>query len=75
MVVAELISGAQSVETRSTIGELLQEAPVHPTPVAHWIAVGELRRNLRAKGLEVSTPDAHIAQCALDRDALNEVST
>ena len=70
LVIAELISGAQTLAARAAIGELLQEAPVHPTPLGHWIAVGELRRNLRRKGLEVSTPDAHIAQCALDRDAL-----
>jgi predicted nucleic acid-binding protein len=35
-----------------------------------WIRVGELRRSLRDKGLSISTPDAHIAQCALDRDAV-----
>jgi predicted nucleic acid-binding protein len=28
--------------------------------------VGELRRKVRAKGLSISTPDAHVAQCALD---------
>jgi predicted nucleic acid-binding protein len=70
MVVSELISGAQSPGDRLTIGELLQETPLHPTPLEHWIAVGELRRQLRRRGLEVSTPDAHIAQCALDRDAV-----
>jgi predicted nucleic acid-binding protein len=37
--------------------------------VAHWIRVGELRRYRLARGLPVSTPDAHVAQCALDRDA------
>ena len=70
LVVSELISGAESGSDRAAIGELLQETPLHPTPLAHWIAVGELRRVLRTKGLRVSTPDAHIAQCALDRDAI-----
>ena len=70
LVVAELISGAQSLEIRHAIGELLQEAPIHSTPLAHWIAVGEMRRNLRRSGLAVTIPDAHIAQCALDRDAI-----
>jgi predicted nucleic acid-binding protein len=69
-VLAELISGARTTSDRAAIGELLQDAPLHPTPLEHWIAVGELRRELRRRGLEVSTPDAHIAQCALDRDAL-----
>jgi predicted nucleic acid-binding protein len=70
LVVSELISGAQSADAHRAIGELLQEAPLHDTPLQHWIAVGELRRRLRSKGLVVSTPDAHIAQCALDRNAI-----
>jgi predicted nucleic acid-binding protein len=28
------------------------------------------RVTLRAHGVPVSTPDAHVAQCALDRDAV-----
>jgi predicted nucleic acid-binding protein len=69
IVVAELISGA-SAQQRSTIGELLQDAPVHETPLDHWIRVGDLRRTLARKGVVVTTPDAHVAQCALDRDAV-----
>jgi predicted nucleic acid-binding protein len=34
------------------------------------VRVGELRLRLRSGGLSVSTPDAHVAQCALDREAL-----
>ena len=70
VVVAELVSGARDASASQAIGELLQEAPLHPTSLEHWIAVGELRRELRRRGLAVSTPDAHIAQCALDRDAI-----
>jgi predicted nucleic acid-binding protein len=36
----------------------------------HWFRVGRLRADLRARGLSVSTPDAHVAQCALDLDGL-----
>jgi predicted nucleic acid-binding protein len=32
--------------------------------------VGELQGRLAEKGVAVSTPDAHVAQCALDRNAL-----
>jgi predicted nucleic acid-binding protein len=32
--------------------------------------VGDLRRRLAEKGVTVSTPDAHVAQCAIDRDAV-----
>ncbi len=70
LVVAELISGAQRPRDQASIAELLQNFPLHETPLAHWIRVGELRQHLRHQGLAVSTPDAHVAQCALDRKAL-----
>jgi predicted nucleic acid-binding protein len=70
IVVAELISGATSQLQRETIGELLQDAPVHDTPLEHWLRVGDLRRKLAQKGIAVTIPDAHVAQCALDRDAI-----
>lgn len=40
------------------------------TPFTHWTAVGHLRSMLAARGLAVSTPDAHVAQCALDLDGI-----
>jgi predicted nucleic acid-binding protein len=49
---------------------LLTEIPLHSTPIDHWLRVGELRRSLKSRGISISTPDAHVAQCALDRDAL-----
>ncbi len=70
LVVAELVSGAHRTRERSAIADLLAELPLHDTPVEHWIRVGNLRRSLRSRGLSVSTPDAHVAQCALDRDAM-----
>jgi predicted nucleic acid-binding protein len=70
VVIAELVSGAVHRRERRAITDLVLQLPVHDTPVEHWVAVGELRRKLRTRGLSVSTPDAHIAQCALDRQAL-----
>lgn len=70
LVVAELVSGARRKAERASIAGLIEELPVHETPVDHWVRVGELRRTLLDRGLSVSTPDAHVAQCALDRDAL-----
>lgn len=70
VVVAELISGAQKTSDRAAIGELLQELSIHRTPLQHWIEAGDLRRRLRDNGINVSIPDAHVAQCALDRDAV-----
>lgn len=70
IVVAELVSGARRPPDRTAIARVLAELPVHETPVDHWIRVGDLRRILLDHGLSVSTPDAHVAQCALDRDAV-----
>lgn len=70
IVVAELISGARQARQRSAIVDLLREIPLHESDFDHWVRVGQLRLRLRSKGLTVSTPDAHVAQCALDRDAL-----
>jgi predicted nucleic acid-binding protein len=69
IVVAELVSGTKSLKERRALIDLLSDLVVHDTPLAHWIRVGELRGRLRAQGLSVSTPDAHVAQCALDREA------
>jgi len=70
VVVAELVSGARVAKQRSAIADLVRDLPVHETPVDHWLRVGDLRRQLAEKGVAVSTPDAHVAQCAIDRDAL-----
>ncbi len=69
VVVAELMSGAQRAVDRAALQDLLSDLRLHATPLQHWLRVGELRRSLRARGVSVSTPDAHVAQCALDLDA------
>jgi predicted nucleic acid-binding protein len=70
IVLAELISGAHRPRERAALINFLSELPLCETTRDHWIRVGELRRRCREKGLSVSTPDAHVAQCALDADAL-----
>jgi len=69
IVVAELVSGARKKSDREALVDLLEDLPVHETPRDHWIRVGDLRRRLMEAREPVSTPDAHVAQCALDRDA------
>jgi hypothetical protein len=69
IVVAELVSGARKASERAALVDLLADLPIHETPREHWIRVGVLRRRLIEKGHSISTPDAHVAQCALDRDA------
>lgn len=70
VVVAELLSGTLRAKDRTAIEDLLREIPIHETPLEHWVRVGRLRADLRARGLSVSTPDAHVAQCALDLEAV-----
>ena len=70
IVVAELVSGTKQSRDRRAIEDLLRELPLHETPRSHWIRVGDLRRSLRTNGVTASTPDAHVAQCAIDRDAV-----
>ena len=70
VVVAELLSGAGSPAQRAALTDLLFDLPVHETPLPHWVRVGDLRRELRGQGISVSTPDAHVAQCALDHGSV-----
>ena len=70
LVVSELLSGARNSGDREAILSVLEDLPLHETPREHWMRVGDLRRALKGKGLSVSTPDAHIAQCAIERQAV-----
>ncbi len=69
VVAAELLSGVRGRD-RAAMIDLLADLELVATPLAHWIAVGDLRAALARRGISVSTPDAHVAQCALDRGAL-----
>ncbi len=69
IVVAELLSGAKRREDQYAIEDLVRDLAIHDTPLDHWIRVGSLRHRLGAAGLSISTPDAHVAQCAIDLDA------
>lgn len=69
VVVAELVSGARRQSDLDALVDLLADLEIHETPREHWVRVGELRRRLIEKGHAISTPAAHVAQCALDRDA------
>ena len=69
IVAAELVSGAHRAQEQTALIAFLRELPLCPADLDHWIRVGNLRRVCREKGLSVSTPDAHVAQCALDAKA------
>lgn len=69
IVLAELVSGARRWTDLEALLGLLDDLPLHETGRDHWIRVGQLRARLGAAGTAVSTPDSHVAQCALDRNA------
>ncbi len=69
VVAAELLSGSTRAAERRRLEASLEDLPLCVADRAHWFRVGALRAGLRAKGLSISTPDAHVAQCALDLGA------
>jgi tRNA(fMet)-specific endonuclease VapC len=69
IVVAELLSGVKRREDQYAIEDLVRDLTIHDAPLDHWIRVGSLRHRLGAAGLSISTPDAHVAQCAIDLGA------
>lgn len=69
IVAAELLSGKMNVRQRAQLESFLLDLPVCEHDLGHWMRVGRLRAQLFLKGISVSTPDAHIAQCALDLKA------
>lgn len=66
VVAAELLSGRLDAAERAELEEMLSDLPPLGQTFEHWCRVGRLRSELRAKGVSVSTPDAHVAQCAID---------
>jgi len=69
VVAAELLSGRLAARDRSALEGSLAGLPVCGADLGHWFRVGALRASLATHGLTVSTPDAHVAQCALDLGA------
>ena len=66
VVCAELLSSPLPARKRAELTSMLQDLPLHSTPFEHWVRVGALRAALLRAGVSVSTPDAHVAQCAID---------
>ena len=69
LVASELCSGRMTARERAELESFLGELPLCATDLAHWVRVGQFRARLRSEGVSISTPDAHIAQCALDLGA------
>lgn len=69
IVCAELLSAPLNKAERARLVEFLEALPLCASTLEHWVRVGLLRAGLAKRGIVVSTPDAHVAQCALDLDA------
>lgn len=69
LVLAELVAGARRRGEREQLEAALTDLPMCECPRAHWARVGVLRARALSRGLTISTPDAHVAQCALDLEA------
>ncbi len=70
VVAAELLSGRLGAAERDELQDMLADLPALGVDLDHWFRVGRLRAELAARGLTVSTPDAHVALCALDVNGL-----
>lgn len=66
VVAVELMSGRLTKSKREQLADFLRDLPLCDASLEHWLRVGDLRSRLARKGLTVSTPDAHVAQCAID---------
>ena len=66
VVAAELMSGSLSRTRREQLADFLRDLPLCDAGLEHWLRVGTQRSRLARKGLTVSTPDVHVAQCAID---------
>ena len=66
IVSAELTSGQISPVMRAALTDFLMELPLVDASLSHWLRVGELRHRAAEKGLNISMPDAHVAQCGID---------
>ena len=66
LVVAELLSGKMPSDKRKQLSDFLRELPLCKIDFEHWARVGLLRNKLLSAGYSISTPDVHVARCALD---------
>lgn len=69
VVAAELLSGTRRTDQQVKLKAFIGDLEICEHSLAHWLRVGELRARLLAKGVTVSTPDAHLVQAAHDHRA------
>ncbi len=70
IVLAELMSGVRTENEKEKLKNFLFQLEVAPHDRDHWLQVGLLRAKASKKGISLSTPDAHVAQCVIDCQGL-----
>ncbi|MEE8409205.1 MAG: PIN domain-containing protein [Myxococcota bacterium] len=66
IVAAEMTSAVLRRRELLELQSFMLDLPLCHTPLEHWFRVGALRTKLLRVGETISTPDAHVAQCAID---------
>ena len=69
LVLSELLSAKISATEQKKLIDFLSDLNEYKADFNHWVRVGELRREMSRIGIHLSTPDAHIAQTAIDLNA------
>ena len=70
LVISEVLSGEKKSHLRDPLKDFLYMIPMLQVDREHWENVGLLRHQFHKQGFSISTPDAHVAQCALETESV-----
>lgn len=70
LVATEILGNPISSKDRPSLERLFELLPFCPTNREHFEKAAKLKAACEARGFGISARDAHIAQCALDQNAL-----
>lgn len=70
MVKLELLGNLLAPKERKALEQMLDPLPVLGLDSGHLARAAKLKAELREQGISVNARDAHVLQCAKDRDAI-----
>lgn len=70
LVKIELLGNVLSAKDRKSLEQVLEPLPVLGLDPDHLLRAGKLKAALQEMGLAISARDAHVLQCAKDREAI-----
>lgn len=70
MVKIELLGNVLIPKDRKALEQVLEALPVLGTEPEHLLRAAKLKAGLQEQGISISARDAHVLQCAKDRDAI-----